>query len=95
MEISWRDWRIGSGRCVELLVLCFVVSVVDEIRCLITTTLMARLFVHRKGRALSVLTQTDSSIHVVGRLRMSFEWGQSVLQILLGRNNAEYNKENK
>lgn len=94
MKRSWRAWRIGSGRCVEFLVLYFVGSVVDEIRCLITTTLMARLFVHRKGRALSVLTRTDSSMLVVGRLRMGLEWGQSVLQIVLGGNNTDYKKQN-
>lgn len=69
---------------------CVIVAVVDEIRCLITTTLMALPFVHRKGRALSVLTRTDS-ILVVGRLRMSLEWGQDVL--VLGGKNTNYNKQ--
>ena len=62
-------------------VLRFGVALVDEIRCLITTTLMVHLFVHRKGRALSVLTRTDTMV-VVGRPRMSFEWRQDILQLV-------------
>ena len=89
MEKSWRAWRIGSGRCVELPVLRFVVALVDEIRCLITTTLMVHLFVHRKGRALSVLTRTDTMVFV-GRLRMSLEWRQDILQLILGGKNTDY-----